>query len=263
MKELKRLRCGEAICYKNINEYMIKNIKSIRERFYPMTDTKVVVFDFDGTLTKTENNYTSWQLIWLYLGYSLDDCGRFYKKYVNQELSHQEWCDITAGYFIEKGLTVSDVEKISRQITLIDGTISVIKKMKERGVKVYICSGSIDTIIENVFGDEKSLFDGISCNHFLYDRNQKLNLIKGTKFDFEGKAKYIKRIVDENRISPTECLFVGNSDNDVWAYESGVKTLVVNPHKIMGMDRKVWRYYMEKMVDLHEILPYIFPLVEI
>ncbi len=255
------LDCDAVICSEDTDEFMTKFYDRYKRkgRFYPVNDVKVVVFDFDGTLTRTENNYSSWQLIWLYLGYSLDDCGRYHRKYVNEEITHQEWCDITAEHFIRKKLSIEGVEAVAKKIKLIDGTIDTIRRVKEKGVKVYICSGAINNIIESVMGEEYSLFDGVSCNEFSYDRNGNLSSIKGTKFDFEGKADYVSKIVRENGIDPTECLFVGNSDNDIWAYESGVKTLVVNPHKITGMDRVVWKYYMEQMNNLSEILPFIFP----
>lgn len=265
MQDIKKIRnaldCDEEITSENIDESMKEfyNKYKGKGRFYPVNSAKIVVFDFDGTLTKTRNSYSSWQLIWLYLGYTLDDCGRFHRKYVNKELTHQEWCNITADYFIEKGLSTKDIEEVSKQITLVEGTIETLKFMKDRGVKLYICSGAMDDIIDNVFKDEKSLFDDISCNKFNYDKQGRLKSITGTMYDFEGKAKYITKLIEENGIEPEECIFVGNSDNDIWAHESGAKTLVVNPHKITGMDRTEWKYYIEEMLDLHEILPFVFP----
>lgn len=255
------LDCGEEISSENADKKMEEFYRKYKGngRFYPVNDAKVVVFDFDGTLTKTKNNYSSWQLTWLHLGYSLDDCGRFHRKYVNKELTHQEWCDITAEYFMKKGLTSDIIEEIAKQITLVDGTVETLKAIKDRGVKLYICSGAMDDIIDNVFKDDKSLFEDISCNRFNYDRQGKLKSITGTKYDFEGKAQYIEKVIKENEIEQEECLFVGNSDNDIWAHKSGAKTLVVNPHKITGMDRTEWKYYIEEMLDLHEILPFIFP----
>lgn len=256
------LDCDEIIS----SEHAENNMKEFYDkykgngRFYPVNDAKAVVFDFDGTLTKTRNNYSSWQLIWLYLGYKLEDCGRYHRKYVNKELTHQEWCDITAEHFIQRGLSAGNVEEISREITLVDGTIETLNILKERGVNLYICSGAMDDVIDNVFKDNKKLFKDISCNRFTYDKQGKLKSIQETKYDFEGKAEYITRVIEENRIRPEECLFVGNSDNDIWAHQSGAKTLVVNPHKITGMNRTEWKYYLEEMVDLHEILPFIFPL---
>ncbi len=255
------LDCDEMISCEHADKSMIEFYNKYKGngRFYPVNNAKVVVFDFDGTLTKTPNNYSSWQLIWLHLGYKLEDCGRYHRKYVNKELTHQEWCDVTADQFIRKGLSACHVEEISKKITLVEGTIDTLNIIKERGVKLYICSGAIDDVIDNVFMDNKNFFEDISCNKFTYDKQGRLKSIQGTQYDFEGKAKYIAKIIEENGIQPEECLFVGNSDNDIWAHQSGAKTLVVNPHKITGMNRTEWKYYLEEMVDLHEILPFIFP----
>lgn len=256
------LDCDEVITSETTDEKMrsFYNAYKGKGRFYPVNDVKVIVFDFDGTLIKTTNNYSSWQLIWLYLGYTLDECGRYYRKFMNNEITHQEWCDITAEAFIKKGLTTEDMEKIAKGVTLINGAVETLKIIKEKGVKLYICSGAMDDMIDYVFKDNKCLFEEkLACNKFSYDKEGKLKSIKGTKYDFEGKAVFIKKVIADNGIMPEECLFVGNSDNDIWAHESGAKTLVVNPHKINGMNRNEWKYYLEEMKDLKEILPFVFP----
>lgn len=258
------LSCGAELNQNRTSDKMKKfyRLHHGKSELYPVENAKVVVFDFDGTLTKMDKNYSSWQRIWLYLGYSLNDCGLFHSQYVNGEISHQEWCDITSEHFIRKGLSGSDIKKISDEITLVDGAIETIKKMKEKGIKIYICSGSIDTIIENVLGDSIGLFEDYVCNRFTYEQNGKLKSIVGTKYDFDGKAEFLKKIIHENKISAEECIFIGNSDNDVLAYKSGAKTLVVNPRKITGMNKKEWKYCMIEMNNLNEILPYVFPLEE-
>lgn len=231
-----------------------------RKRFYPVDKAKVVVFDFDGTLTRVKDNRSSWELIWLYLGYSLNDCGSLYRQFMNKEFDHQEWCDITARKFSQRDFKSSDMSKIAQNVTLIDGTVETLNFLKEKGIKLYICSGAMDDLITTIFGgEERKLFDEIVCNKFSYDRGGCLKAIQGTQYDFEGKADFIKMVIEKNKIAPEECIFIGNSDNDVWAYESGAKTLVVNPYKINGMSRKEWKYYLVKMDNLNEIIPFILP----
>lgn len=260
----------EAICnaldcnlvYEDRNGIMANFYRAYKgkKRFYSVNDAKVVVFDFDGTLTYVENNRTSWELIWLYLGYSLNDCGSLFRKFMNKEFDHQEWCDRTARFFCQRNLKSSDMEKISQSIRLVDGTIETLRFLKSKGIKLYICSGAMDDLIDTILdADERNLFEKIECNHFFYDKNGYLKSIQGTQYDFEGKAVFIRKIIDANKIQPEECIFVGNSDNDIWAHESGAKTLVVNPHKINGMNRTEWKYYLEKMDNLEEIIPFILP----
>lgn len=242
-----------------VMEFFYKAYKGMK-RFYPVDNVKAVVLDFDGTLTRVKDNRSSWELIWLYLGYSLNDCGSLYRQFMNKEFDHQEWCDRTARKFSQKNFKSSDMSKIAQNITLVDGVIETLKFLKDKGIKLYICSGAMNDLISTVFeGEERTLFDGIVCNEFSYDSRGCLKAIQGTQYDFEGKADYIRKIIAENKIQPEECLFIGNSDNDVWAHESGAKTLVVNPHKINGMNRKEWKYYLVKMDNLNEIIPFILP----
>lgn len=231
-----------------------------KKRFYPVDSAKVVVFDFDGTLTRVKDNRSSWELIWLYLGYTLNDCGSLYRQFMNKEFEHQEWCDRTARCFSHGKFKSSDMDKIAQDVSLVEDTIETLKYLKDKGIKLYICSGAMDDLIEIVLTEEgKALFDKIVCNKFSYDKNGYLKTIQGTQYDFEGKAEFIRKVIKDNKIQPEECIFVGNSDNDVWAHESGAKTLVVNPHKINGMNRTEWKYYLEKMDSLKDIIPFILP----
>ena len=57
-------------------------------------------------------------------------------------------------------------------------------------------------------------------------------------------------------IKPSEILFVGNSDNDEWAYMSGCKTLCVNAYETDTQDKAKWHNAII-INDLREILKYI------
>ncbi len=63
---------------------------------------KAIVFDFDGTLTlKMEPHLgnTTWEKVWVRLGYDVKECARYFKAFRKNEITHEEWCEITAEYF--------------------------------------------------------------------------------------------------------------------------------------------------------------------
>jgi|GEM_PF-6536257 len=70
---------------------------------HPASSGKVqaIVFDFDGTLTHKGITRTTWESIWIGLGYSVDECISLHKKFDNKEISHQEWCDLTCEKFLQ------------------------------------------------------------------------------------------------------------------------------------------------------------------
>lgn len=220
---------------------------------------KVIVFDFDGTLTYKDGLHSSWEKIWVYLGYKVQDCLKYYDLFKAGKISHQQWCDLTCEAFKKKQLTQGTLESISKEIQLMDGVKEVLYKLKnEHHLKLYIVSGSILQLIELVLGDNiDNYFDGYKANIFIFHTNNKLAKIIGTEFDFEGKATYIKKIAQEEHIdSMSEILFIGNSDNDEYVYRSGAQTLCFNPVQTHSNNRKIWHRHFkaDSFFDLYDYL---------
>ena len=86
-----------------------------------------------------------------------------------------------------------------------------------------------------------------------------LKRIIGTRYDFEGKADYHRTLMSDQGFDPLEVLFVGNSCNDVFASQSGARTLCVNPRFTDPNNVEHWTYFIRQMRDLSEVLPYALP----
>lgn len=218
---------------------------------------QAVIFDFDGTLTKSKSR-TTWESLWEMLGYDVQECQSLHQQYDKGDFSHQEWCNKTAEKFIAKNLTRQEVLKLANNIKLIKGCKKTLQIIKERNIKLYIVSGSIMDIIENVLGNCHSFFSEIKANEFVFDMHTSiLHKIIGTEYDFEGKANYIKHISERLEIPTSDILFIGNSNNDTWAYQSGAKTLCINPTHTNYHDDTVWHNTIVECNDLSQILKFI------
>lgn len=218
---------------------------------------QAVIFDFDGTLTNAKLR-TTWESLWEMLGYDVQECRNLHRQYDKGDFTHQEWCDKTAEKFIEKELTRQQVLELAKKIKLIAGCKKTLRALKERNIKLYIVSGSIKDIIENVLGNTHSFFTEIKANEFIFDTQTSiLNRIIGTKYDFEGKANYIQYIANRLGIATSDILFIGNSNNDMWAYQSGANTLCINPTLTNYHDETIWHNTIVECKNLSEILPFI------
>lgn len=220
---------------------------------------RAIVFDFDGTLTQNNSTRSSWEKIWILLGYKVQDCQKLYDRYKAKEIDHQRWCDLTCTAFKKKKLTRETLTKIAQEIQLMDGVKEVLAKLKNNhNLKLFIVSGSIIQLIEIIIGDDiEDYFDGYKANSFIFHPNNTLLTIHGTKYDFEGKAEYIKKIVQEEGLkSASEILFIGNSDNDEYAYKSGAQTLCFNPKQTDGKNKKIWHktFKADSYHDLYEFI---------
>ena len=220
-------------------------------------ETRAVVFDFDGTLTRRVGDETTWEKMWVALGYSINDCAVLHTRFLHKEFTHEEWCALTRDKFRERGFCEKQLKRIARNTHLVKGTARTIKYLRDAGVRLYIVSGSVKQIIRECLGPLFHSFDDVKANELIFDSSGVISEIRGTRYDFEGKAEYLKRIVEENECDSWDILFVGNSVNDDWASLAGVRTLCVNPRFTRPDDTAVWTYAIRKMEDLQEILKYV------
>lgn len=219
---------------------------------------KAVVFDFDGTLTKPQLGYNTWETIWTELGYPVEYCEKYHKMFSNKEITHDEWCEITEKYFKEKNLSKNIIVKAAERTELLDDVHEVISYLKSKGMLLYILSGSIKQYIELVLGKNTAgCFVEIKANRFIFDSQGKLEGIIGTPYDFEGKARFVNKIMIDKNLSPKEIIYIGNSFNDEFVYETGVETLCVNPQGTDYYDGKIWHNYIRNVKSLRAVLPFI------
>lgn len=219
---------------------------------------KVIVFDFDGTLTKSGKNI--WRELWEICGYKTDKTSLYSKLYVshviNKEITRKQWFDLTCEAFKRKNLNFKQFYEASKQIELKDGFKEVITTLKEKGYSLHIVSGCIKESIEIILGEYGNYFDNIESNRAIFDENNLLKELIPTKFDYEGKAKYINNLI-KTGVKPTQIVFIGNSDNDEWAYLTGCKTICINPEKADYKNKEKWHVVKENATSLKELLPEI------
>jgi len=219
--------------------------------------TKAVVFDFDGTLSHSLDRRTTWDKIWVALGYTIQDCADLHTRFQQGKLTHQQWCDKTRDAFRERRLTADRLKSIAADVALVQGTREVIGALRDKGVRLFILSGSIKSLIRDVLADLQNDFEEIKANELVFDPAGIISGINGTPFDFEGKAVYLNRILKDWEYLPQEVLFVGNSRNDIFARQSGVATLCVNPWLTDPANEEHWTYAIPEMAHLKEILGYV------
>ena len=197
------------------------NLAAPRIEDYRNSKYKAVFFDLDGTLVRGMPGHDSfrysWQLVWAHLGFDDSTRKQYYRDYVKQKITYQEWCNISRDHFREKKLKKSDFLKISRKVRLTKNCKQSLAILKQKGFSINLVSGSINTFLEAVFPDCYEYFDNVFINKFQYDHQGVLESINTTEFDFEGKFEAILKISKESGISLTECVFVGEGHNDKYA----------------------------------------------
>lgn len=214
---------------------------------------KAVIFDFDGTLTEKKGNL--WKRIWKELGHDIGPDSYYvslFKRFMSGNITHRQWCELTLEAFQEKGFTKQKLDEITDDMTLIQGAEDLIKYLHDRSFELHIVSGNIISVIEKVLGPNNRYISAIKANEFLFDENGNITEIVGTKYDHEGKATYIKELCEKKGYKPSEVLFIGNSMNDEWVYQSGARTLCVNPDDTKSENSTIWNkvIHTDNLMDL-------------
>lgn len=218
---------------------------------------KAVIFDFDGTLTK---GFDVWKATWKTLTY---DVGKnsfsvsSYVDFLNKKITYEELNQLNLEKFIEMDMNISDLHFIAKKIRLIDGFSDTIKALYNKGFSIHIVSGGILNVIEKVIGEDIKYFTSINANKMHFGDGYFLDRITRTKYDFEGKALFIKELIRKTGIKSENITFVGNSSNDEWAYKTGCKTICVNPENTCADNKRIWNEVIYNMTDLRQILPLI------
>lgn len=221
---------------------------------------KTIMFDFDGTLTyKTKN---TWKAIWEELGYDIKDPKSGYlsqmKLFNGGLIDYQGWCDITAQSFIKKNMSKDTLSNVTKDIKLMNGFDDFVDTLSKQNIKLNIVSGNFTEVIINVLKDKRKYFESINANNLIYDNNGYLTKIIGTNYDYEGKAKFIQEYATSHNISPQEICFIGNGNNDEWAYKSGCKTICINPDDTNHNDKNKWHKSITNIDNINDLLPLIF-----
>ena len=216
---------------------------------------KAIFFDFDGTLTIKGANI--WKAIQDFCGY---DTGKdsyyreLFSRFMSHEITHQEWCDLTRDKFEEAKFNKKDFENLAKEIKLIDGLKMTLKVLKENNYSLHIISGNIVLAINIALGDNAKYFDTINANQLFFDENGVLNNIKGTNYDFEGKARFIEEFKEKTNSNANDLIFIGNGNNDEWAHLSGCKTICINPDNTESSNKTKWHKCIDNVTNLNQIL---------
>jgi len=212
----------------------------------------LVAFDVDGTLVRSANDYTVWEVLnEKFTGVPEVNRER-YARYRRGELSYAEWVELDVTGWRDAGATRDEVIAGFDALRLIDGTRETLDTLKRHGMRLFVISGTLDLLLETLLPDAP--FDEVYTNHIGFDDRGLINHWKATPFDMHGKAQALRAISMREGIPMARCAFVGDSTNDVWIARKAGFAVALNPkseelEKIAGA--------VVRTDDLRDILPHL------
>lgn len=218
--------------------------------------TKLVVFDFDGTLTTTKAGGNSWRHVWEEIGkVELDDF--YYNEYMSGKFDSRGWSDRVIEEFRKSGVNQQLLNRVADKMSIRDGIEETFAYLKSHGVKIYVFSGGIKQLLNACLKHAMPYIDGVECEEFVFDKDGFVCDSVKTEHDTEDKRQFVLELAEQLGIKPSEIFFMGNGVNDEKVHQTGATTLCVNPDKTDPHNKNCWDYYIEDIKNLKEILQYI------
>lgn len=221
------------------------------------SDTKLVVFDLDGTLTPDDS---VWASIHKALG-TWDGKGEVHlRDWLDGRIDYEEFARVDAGEW--KGVYVNEIWRIVEGIPILPGAREVVGFLKSKGCRVVILSSGLDVLAGRVA--EALGVDEHYSNKLVTDSDSRLTGEVQIKVPAErpgehlpnGKAAILTEIQKKMEIPPDKTITVGDSESDIPMFiRSGISYAVNHAD---DATRSAATYYASDLLALKEQLETVF-----
>lgn len=173
----------------------------------------LICFDVDGTLVKHPSGMVIWEVLNLRYGGSQKVNRQRYDMYHRGDITYPEWVALDVQEWKSAGATRDEIVDSIAEFSLIDGAKAVVTELKRRGYKLAVISGTLDIVLEELFGDHP--FDDVYTNQLFFDAEGRLEDWRATPYDGRGKPEALREIAKRHRIPLSRSAFIGDGENDV------------------------------------------------
>lgn len=168
---------------------------------------KLILFDVDGTLINAEPNV--WSILNSEFDFQEHD-NLLCKKYVDKEITYQEWVDKDFDHYICKGLDKNRLKNIFERYKPFPGVIETLELVgKEKSINVL--SGGIDFLLKVHNLDR--FFENLLINKILFEGNEIIK-VETTQYDIEKKVDGLLYLSQLKNIGLEDTCYIGDGDND-------------------------------------------------
>lgn len=198
----------------------------------------IIFLDLEGTLIRVpvyESDYDVPVSMWTVLAKMLgEECYKAEEESKHRwlESSNQqylEWMNDSVKTFISYGLNQKIFVDLLEMIEIIPGVIDFCTRMGEVGAKICIVTGAIKNVAEiiQIKTQAHHLFAGCELYFDADGYVQHWNLLPS---DYRGKADFMRLMINEYGVSPEECVFIGDGNNDMHLAKEVGLSIAYNAH---------------------------------
>lgn len=172
----------------------------------------LVCFDLDGTLV--DDTIYIWQT--LHERFATDAIARrrAADDYHAGRISYRQWFEHDLELLDAAGATAERIRGVLAGLHPMPGAQATLQELRARGHRLAVVSGSLDIVVEHLFG--AAAFDHVLINRLFFDRQGRIAGGEHTPYDLAGKADGLAEICRREGITADRAAFIGDNANDVW-----------------------------------------------
>ena len=204
---------------------------------------RIIVFDMDGVLVKTESSWTS-----VHKAFNIDEEMTF-RRYLRGEFNYLEFMRKDIAFWGH--IHANKIRKILNQVPIMSGAEDTFNLLHKSGYITAIVSSGISILAEKL--KKKLGIHHVFANELLKDKNGFLTGEGNPVVPLWDKAKVLNHLLKSLSIKSDNCAVVGDSIFDIPLFELAGFSIAFN-----SKDRRVKNIadISIESNDLRDILPY-------
>lgn len=185
---------------------------------------KLIFFDMEGVIFESgivENRKDLAASVWSVIGNELgkeahaeEEVGK--EKWMNGGFNNYiEWMEYTIAIHKKYGLTKEIFDQIINKVQYMPGVIETFEELKKKGYKTVMISGGFKNLANRAIRDLGLDHTFAACEYFFDTSSGRLVNWNMIPCDYEGKVDFMRLMMREYGLHPSECSFVGDGVNDI------------------------------------------------
>ncbi len=195
----------------------------IKNNRIQLTETSLVAFDLDGTLTTTACR-SSWQYVHEFFGTWETHGKAILQRFIRGEISYYEFCKADAEVWI--GRTEDEYREALSKVELREGASELIAFLKEKGCIIIILSMGLIELVERI-GQQLDLDHWIG-NELIRNNNRITDEVK-INIGWQEKGIVLRKVLKDYRVPPQNSVVIGDSTADIEMFEVAGASIAIEP----------------------------------
>jgi len=212
---------------------------------------KLALFDLDGTLT-TEKS--AWEYIHRRLGVWDGYAEKFQEAFHRGEIDYDRFCELDAK--IWKGMKVSVMERIVKEIPLHEGIEDLLGYLSSKGIKLAIISSGLSflsDLVKEKYGFDYAVANELGVANGILNGEVKINV------HYDQKGEWVQEAMRRFNTHKEETMAIGDSTGDIQMFRMAGLSIAFNS---LSPKLEAMATLSLRSMDLRDLIPALAPYLQ-